>query len=518
VSLRARLIAVLLAVAAAGLLLLAGITYAVLRSYELQRVDDQARSAIPLMERQLDGDELGPGPGRGFGGGPPPDRSLPPGTYGERRAADGSVTARRQITLGGPAPAPPELPAELPAGSTETVPARSGDLRYRAVAAGGRESGETIVVAVPLGEVDRTLERLLLVEGLVIAGVLLVLGVAAAWLVRLGLRPLDRMGTTAGIIAGGELSRRVTPATQRTEVGRLGLALNAMLDRLEQAFAQRQASEDRLRRFLADASHELRTPLASIRGYAELFRMGAAREPEEIDKAMRRIEAEAARMGVLVDDLLALLVKAGEREPEEIDKAMRRIEAEAARMGVLVDDLLALARLDEEREPVRTPVDLAHIARDAVDDARATAPDRRIDVDAPAGAGVLADPHQLRQVLANLLRNAIVHTPAGTPVAVTVARTADNVTVEVRDRGPGLPDGDPDALFGRFWRAEGGRERGRAGAGLGLAIVAGIVAAHHGTVEAANAPGGGACFTVRLPATAQPAPSRLAPTGPNLWT
>ena len=481
-SLRARLIAVLLAVAAAGLLLLAGITYAVLRSYELQRVDDQARSAIPLMERQLDGDELGPGPGRGFGGGPPPDRSLPPGTYGERRAADGSVTARRQITLGGPAPAPPELPAELPAGSTETVPARSGDLRYRAVAAGGRESGETIVVAVPLGEVDRTLERLLLVEGLVIAGVLLVLGVAAAWLVRLGLRPLDRMGTTAGIIAGGELSRRVTPATQRTEVGRLGLALNAMLDRLEQAFAQRQASEDRLRRFLADASHELRTPLASIRGYAELFRMGAAREPEEIDKAMRRIEAEAARM------------------------------------GVLVDDLLALARLDEEREPVRTPVDLAHIARDAVDDARATAPDRRIDVDAPAGAGVLADPHQLRQVLANLLRNAIVHTPAGTPVAVTVARTADNVTVEVRDRGPGLPDGDPDALFGRFWRAEGGRERGRAGAGLGLAIVAGIVAAHHGTVEAANAPGGGACFTVRLPATAQPAPSRLAPTGPNLWT
>ena len=129
-----------------------------------------------------------------------------------------------------------------------------------------------------------------------------------------------------------------------------------MLDRLEEAFAQRQASEDRLRRFLADASHELRTPLASIRGYAELFRMGAAREPEEIDKAMRRIEAEAARM------------------------------------GVLVDDLLALARLDEEREPVRTPVDLAHIARDAVDDARATAPDRRIDVDAPAGAGVLADP------------------------------------------------------------------------------------------------------------------------------
>jgi two-component system OmpR family sensor kinase len=481
-SLRARLIAVLLAVAAAGLLLLAGITYALLRSYELQRTDDQARSAIPLMERILDGNELGPGPGPRFGGGPPPERTLPPGTYAERRDAGGAVTARRQITLGGPALSPPELPADLDPGATVTVPAESGELRYRAVAGRGRAPGETIVAAVPLAEVDRTLDRLLLVEALVIAGVLLVLGVAAAWLVRLGLRPLDRMGTTAGIIAGGELSRRVAPATPRTEVGRLGLALNAMLDRLEEAFAQRQASEDRLRRFLSDASHELRTPLASIRGYAELFRMGAASDRRDVEKAMRRIEEEAARM------------------------------------GVLVEDLLALARLDEEREPVRSPVDVARIARDATDDARATASDRRIDLDAPAGADVLADPHQLRQVLANLLRNAIVHTPAGTPIAVSVARAADRVTIAVRDHGPGLPDGDPDALFERFWRAEGGRERGRAGAGLGLAIVAGIVAAHHGTVKAENAPGGGARFTVTLPATPQPAPSDVAPSHPSLWT
>ena len=361
-----------------------------------------------------------------------------------------------------------------------TVPAESGDLRYRAVAT-GLPGGEQIVVAVPLGDVDETLDRLLLVEALVILGVLLVLGVAAAWLVRLGLRPLDRMGTTAGIIARGDLSRRVTPATPRTEVGRLGLALNAMLERLEEAFAQRQASEDRLRRFLSDASHELRTPLASIRGYAELFRMGAAREPADVEKAMRRIEEEAARM------------------------------------GVLVEDLLALARLDEQREPVREPVDVSAIARDAVDDARATAPDRRIDVDAPSGAGVLADPHQLRQVLANLLRNAIVHTPAGTPVEVTVARAADNVVVQVRDHGPGLPDGDADALFERFWRSEGGRERGRAGAGLGLAIVAGIVAAHRGRVQAENAADGGACFTVTLPATPQAAPSGIAPAAPTLW-
>jgi two-component system OmpR family sensor kinase len=480
VSLRARLIAVLLAVAAAGLLLLAGITYAVLRSYELQRLEDQARAAVPVVERVLEGDDLGPGPGpRGDDQrGPRPGFSLLQGTYGQRRDAAGNVTASQAIDFGGEASSEPELPADLRPGDSVTVPAKQGELRYLAVATAARDG--TIVVAVPLREVEQTLDRLLLVEALVILGVLLVLGVAAAWLVRLGLRPLDRMGTTAGIIAGGDLSRRVAPATPRTEVGRLGVALNAMLDRLEEAFAQRRRSEDRLRRFLSDASHELRTPLASIRGYAELFRMGAAREPADVAKAMRRIEEEAARM------------------------------------GVLVEDLLALARLDEQPDAVREPVDVAAIARDAVDDARATAPDRAIELDAPAGAGVLADPHQLRQVLANLLRNALVHTPAGTGVEVSVERTAHAVRVRVRDHGPGLPSGDPGALFGRFWRAEGGRERGRAGAGLGLAIVAGIVAAHHGEVEAANAAGGGACFTVTLPATPQPAPSGVAPTAPTL--
>jgi len=332
----------------------------------------------------------------------------------------------------------------------------------------------TIVVAVPMEETDATLDRLLLVEALVIAGVLVALGIVAALLVRLGLRPLDRMATTAGTIAGGELSQRVTPATARTEVGRLGLALNAMLDRLEDAFARRQESEDRLRRFLSDASHELRTPLASIRGYAELFRMGAATEPADVDKAMRRIEDEAARM------------------------------------GVLVEDLLALARLDELRDRDREQVDLAEVARDTVDDARATAPEREFALEAAAGATVLADPHEIRQVLGNLLRNAIVHTPPGTPVRVTVEREGDEVRVRVRDHGPGLPVDDADALFDRFWRAEGGRERGKAGAGLGLAIVAGIVEAHRGHVQAANAPDGGACFTVLLPAAAPartPAPA-----------
>jgi two-component system OmpR family sensor kinase len=322
----------------------------------------------------------------------------------------------------------------------------------------------TTVVAVPLREADQTLNRLLLVEGLVIGGVLLALAVLAWFVVRLGLRPLERIANTAGAIAAGDLSRRVTPATERTEVGRLGLALNAMLARLERAFAERTASEERLRRFLADASHELRTPLASIRGYAELFRTGAARD-------------EANR-----------------------EKAMRRIEEEGSRMGVLVDDLLTLARLEEPREPVRLDVDLARLARDAVEDARAMAPERSIDLSADHPALVDGDPDQLRQVVANLVRNALVHTPAGTPVEVAVTREGAELVLEVRDHGPGLPVENPDQLFERFWRGEGGRRRGRGGAGLGLAIVAGIAEAHGGTAEAGNAQGGGARFRVRLPA------------------
>jgi two-component system OmpR family sensor kinase len=307
------------------------------------------------------------------------------------------------------------------------------------------------------------LQRLLVVEAIVIAVVLTALGLTSFVLVRLGLRPLDRMGVVAGEIAAGRLSKRVEPATQKTEVGRLGLALNAMLERLERAFAQRQASEDRLRRFLADASHELRTPLASIRGYAELFHMGARDDPEALESSMRRIEDEARRM------------------------------------GVLVDDMLTLARLDEMREPTNEPVDIERLASDAVADARATAPDRTIELSADGAALVRGDPQQLRQVVGNLLRNALVHTPAGSPIEVDVGADDANVTLSVRDHGRGLPAGDPAQLFQRFWRAEGGRSRGRAGAGLGLAIVSEIVSAHGGSVDAGNAPDGGARFTVHLP-------------------
>ena len=319
----------------------------------------------------------GGGPGDRPGDGRGPDAGLPSALYGEARDATGKVLDRvtPRLPAGETAPAAPQLPADLGAGE-RTIADSDGGPRYRVVterAAGGG----IVIAAIPLTETDATLSRLLVIEGLVFGAVLLALGFGAWWIVRIGLRPLDAIGATAGAIAAGDLGRRVEPAEPRTEVGRLGLSLNAMLARLEEAFAERRASEERLRRFLADASHELRTPLASIRGYAELFRIGAVAEPQDVEKAMTRIEDESARM------------------------------------GVLVEDLLALARLDEVREQIRAPVDLRALAGDAVDDARAVAPDREIALDGVDGAVVDGDEGQLRQVLANLMRNALVHTPPG---------------------------------------------------------------------------------------------------------
>ncbi len=490
-SLRTRLIAGLLALAAIGLVALAGATYAEQRSFLLDRVDQQARTALPPVDRALDlrgfgaprGELL---PGRPGGqrpggqrpdGGPGPGRpafDLPPGTYGERRTTSGAVVGHVTLSYGQTGLPRPRLPKRVPTDKLITVAARgSSDVHFRVLAS--PSFGGTTIVAVPTREVDQTLHRLLLVEALVVGGVLLTLAALAFFVVRLGLRPLERMGETAGAIAAGDLSRRVSPAEERSEVGRLGLALNAMLARLERAFAERRASEESLRRFLADASHELRTPLASIRGYAELFRTGAARDGENTEKAMRRIEEEAARM------------------------------------GVLVEDLLTLARLEEQRPVAHERVDLAAIVADAADDARVTDRERSIEVDADGPAVLAGDAHQLRQLVGNLVRNALVHTPTGTPIELALRRDAGELLLEVRDHGPGLPDDDPDVLFQRFWRAETGRERGKGGAGLGLAIVARVAEAHGGRVSAANAPGGGARFSVRLPAS-EPAPT--APRAP----
>jgi two-component system, OmpR family, sensor kinase len=467
-SLRARLLAAVLALAAVGLLLLGGVTYYEQRSFLYERIDAQVRNASgqigfqleKAMGRATDGDE--DDHGRPPGGGP--NFGPPAGTYGQKRAADGTVLFGK-VFANSTVTAKPALPAHLPIGRIITVNGQKGaGTRYRVLAEPDPRDSTINVAAVPMRATDDNLDRLLVVLALVIVAVLALLGVVSWLVVRVGLLPLDRIGHTARAIAGGDLAHRVESTDPRTEVGRLGIALNAMLDRLERAFGEREASEDRLRQFLADASHELRTPLASIRGYAELYRMGAARQPADVEKGMRRIEEEAARM------------------------------------GALVEDLLTLARLDEVADAPHGRVDLASIVRDTVDDGRATAPDREIRARIDGPAVVLGDADQLRQVLGNLLRNALVHTPAGTEIDVSVEHGADEVRLEVRDHGPGLPPGDPAALFERFWRSEGGRERGRGGAGLGLAIVAAIVDAHDGQVEAADAAGGGASFVVRLPA------------------
>jgi two-component system, OmpR family, sensor kinase len=328
------------------------------------------------------------------------------------------------------------------------------------------------VVAIPLRDMNEALHRMLLVELIVALGVLLGLALLAWWVVKLGLRPLGQMEETAGAIAAGDLSRRIDVVDERTEVGRLGLALNEMMQQIESAFAARAASEGRLRRFVGDASHELRTPLTSIRGYAELFRRGAADHPEDLAKAMRRIEEEANRM------------------------------------GSLVDDMLLLARLDQGRPLEHRPVDLTRIARDAVDDARAVAPNRPIDYSPNGAIFVPGDEARLRQVLGNLLQNANRHTPPDTPVHVRVVNSDDEAVIEVADEGPGVPGEDPNRVFERFWRSDPSRTRASGGAGLGLSIVAAIAAAHGGRAEVQSTAGIGSTFRVHLPHTA---PATLDP-------
>lgn len=493
-SLRARLLIGLVALTAIGLTAAAVATYAEQRSFLLRRVDQEVvASELPVLVRLGATGILSlPSPtgstvprlpgatrhGRVPGGGAVTSQES--GTYGLLVGANGSVLKSRAFTYGETAASPPALGRGLPIsrlGSasvhTFTVDSRAGSsLQYRAAAFKLR-GGRVMVVAVPLREVYQTLHQLVVDETLFGVGVILGL-IALGWvMIQIGLRPLVRMGTVADAIAHGDLSRRVTPASARTEVGRLGVSLNEMLGQIEKAFAASQKahadsaeSADRLRRFLADASHELRTPLASIRGYAELFRLGASKDPATLRRAMERIESETARM------------------------------------GFLVEDLLTLASLDELPEPVLERVDLRALATQSADDTKAIAPDRTVQVSAYGHPWVLGNPQQLRQVLANLTRNAVIHTPAGSPIELAVYEEQGSAVLEVRDHGTGLPAGAEKQVFDRFWRSEGGRRRGRGGAGLGLAIVKEIVEVHHGHVSACNAPDGGAVFRLTIPAIA----------------
>ena len=361
------------------------------------------------------------------------------------------------------------------------------------------DDGSVFSVALPLDDNRATLRHLLGIELGMGVGVLAALAALGWWVVRLGLRPLDHIGATAAAIAAGDLSRRVERAEERTEVGRLGLALNRMLGQIESAFDERRATEDRLRRFVADASHELRTPLTSIRGYAELFRRGAADRPEDLALAMRRIEEESARMGVLVEDLL-LLARLDQAKLDESD-------------GAGVDH-------DGPRPFEKAPVDLARLAADAVADARAVSPDRTITFADGAPVTVLGDELRLRQVAANLLSNAQVHTPPGTAVRVKVSAVGDRARLEVSDDGPGLAPEAAARVFERFFRVDKARSRATGGAGLGLSIVAAIAEVHGGTARleppAPDRPG--ATFVVELPLHVEgppPDPEKpLAPTEP----
>jgi two-component system OmpR family sensor kinase len=371
------------------------------------------------------------------------------------------------------------------------VRAQDGSTTWRMVAV-DLPDGNAALFGSDLAADEKVIGRLVRIEVTVGLIVLTILGAAGYLLVRNSLRPLAQVEHTAQAIAAGDLSQRVPEGNQRTEVGRLSTALNGMLGRIESAFraqqaseAQARGSEEKMRRFVADASHELRTPLTSIRGFAELYRQGAVASDEDLARLMARIEAEGARM------------------------------------GLLVEDLLLLARLDQRRPLTLTPVDLAAIAGDAVHDARAVQPDRPITLhldesltDVPV---VLGDEGRLRQVVGNLVTNALTHTPPGTRVAVTIAQDADDdvLLLRVSDEGPGMAEADAARAFERFYRADSSRTRGGEGAeaggsGLGLAIASSLVGAHGGSIELETAPGRGAAFTVRLHRGGPPAPPPVA--------
>jgi two-component system OmpR family sensor kinase len=476
-SLRARLILGVAVLAAAGLAAADVATYASLRSFLVSQTDDSLDAAHRSVEaalRQPEPHGHDGGPGGDEGSHPFDKRRLAaaaPGDYVQWRKANGTVISGSAPQFSGEASmSRPRLPSSIHLRTTAgpervayfTVPAQAGDGRYRVRAStdtGG--NGDVLIVAESLRAVDSTLHRLLLVEALVTVAVLVGIALLGLWVVRLGLKPLTAIGETAATIAAGDLSRRVERQDARTEVGRLGLALNAMLGQIETAFRAREASESKLRRFVSDASHELRTPLAAVRAYAELFTRGAADRPDDLERSMKGIRRESERM------------------------------------SLLVEDLLLLARLDEGRPLHNERVELRDVVADAVETARAVEPARRISSKLD-DAVVLGDRDRLRQTVDNLLANVRAHA-GDSAVAVSLESADGFARITVSDFGPGLGDEELDHVFERFYRADASRARASGGVGLGLSIVAAVAEAHHGRVSASSSPGGGATFVIELP-------------------
>jgi two-component system, OmpR family, sensor kinase len=461
-SLRGRLLIGVISLVVIGLLILDVATYTSLQRFLTSRIDDQLLGSHNTAISVLGGPSQGPGPQAGGG--------LPEDTIVELVSPTGTTLLAKRLQFGqSTSKALPTLPTTLPSAKEtnpflSTLAGTGGVSQYRAAI--WQEDlfhGDTVVLAIPLNDVASTLSQLLQLELLISLGVVAAMAILAFLIIRISLRPLEKMGAVAQDIAAGDLSRRVEPATGKTEIGRLGLALNGMLNQIETAFAERTASNRRLRRFVADASHELRTPLTSIRGYSEMLRRGAAESPTD---------AELAR---------------------------RRIEEEAIRMTGLVDDMLVLARVDQGRPLDQEPVDLQAIATDAAADARAVAPKRDINLTSSGRVVVNGDDTRLRQVLGNLVRNALVHTPAQTPIDISLSTEDSVARLSVADHGPGLAPDDVDRIFEPFYRADPSRSRDSGGAGLGLSIVSAVVTAHGGHVKVHETEGGGATFEVELP-------------------
>lgn len=460
ISLRARLLTGIATVAVVLVAVAALITVAT-RNQLIDQVDQRLRT-VPIETRGGPGDDR-----RESHAGIDPERGAPP-EHPERTSdvfegyfdADGSLVARFLPNVGDGYDAPDISVTDVSSGRSRVLTTESvgGEHRYRVLIDATRET--TQVVAIPLDDVASTVRQLILVE---IFGSLLILAALALvswWVIRLGIRPVKEMTSRAQQIADGDLDVRVPEGAGGTEADELAVALNQMLHTITESLEEREASERRLRQFVADASHELRTPLTTIRGYAELYRHG------------------------------------GLGSGDALDDAMRRTEQESARMGRLVEDMLLLAKLDERRELASGSVDIGAIVIDAANDARIAEPERPIEVHIDGQLLTVGDDDRLRQVVANLVANALVHTPPDAAIELFGTRRGDDIVVEVTDNGPGMSPESVAHATERFYRADTARSRARGGSGLGLSIVQAIVDAHGGTVEIDSTPGAGT--TVRL--------------------
>jgi two-component system OmpR family sensor kinase len=480
-SLRARLLAGQVALLAMVCIGIAGATEFALYRYLVGDLDGQLRQ---IAQRSSMMDHRLPPPPPRFdrrvpSSGPGPEFLDAPGQPIGMVAAvvsDGRVTKAGVLNRGGERDALSPVAAGQLAGVAAGHRPVTRDLdrlgRYRVIATAGRQSGNTLVIGVSMRGVRQTLIRVALIFSVVTALALLAATSAGILIIRRALAPLNRVAAAAGAVANlpldkGEVALPVrvneTDTNPNTEVGRLGLAVNRMLDHISAALSARQASESRVRQFVADASHELRTPLAAIRGYTEL----AQRNRAEV--------------------------------PADVAHAMSRVESEAQRMTRLVEDLLLLARLDSGRPLERRPVDLARICADLVSDAHAAGPDHHWNLDVPPEPLLVSgDDARLHQVVANLLANARAHTPAGTTVTLSLNSDGDTATLRVMDDGPGIPSALQPEVFERFARADTSRSHADGSTGLGLAIVSAVVGAHNGTIALRSAPGSTE-FTVCLP-------------------